>query len=249
MKISVCTLAHGRAEHLRNLVQGLSRSRRAPCELVVAVMQDEAYDLPKTDFPVRQIILGEGGICLAEARNAAAREARGELLVFLDVDCIPDPELVADYAAAAELREGVLMGEVGYLPKGATDGGIDFERFQRVAVKHSERAGPPIAQLGECRDYRCFWSLNFALCAATFAQVGGFDPRYVGYGGRTPISGARCYRAGYRYGGRAGPRPITSITPITCRRFTISTACSPMRRSLRTNGANRRCSTGCAHFA
>ena len=183
MKISVCTLAHGRAEHLRNLVQGLSRSRRAPCELVVAVMQDEAYDLPKTDFPVRQIILGEGGICLAEARNAAAREARGELLVFLDVDCIPDPELVADYAAAAELREGVLMGEVGYLPKGATDGGIDFERFQRVAVKHSERAGPPIAQLGECRDYRCFWSLNFALCAATFAQVGGFDPRYVGYGG------------------------------------------------------------------
>ena len=37
--------------------------------------------------------------------------------------------------------------------------------------------------VGKCGDYRCFWSLNFALHAATFRAIGGFDPRYVGYGG------------------------------------------------------------------
>jgi len=37
--------------------------------------------------------------------------------------------------------------------------------------------------VGHCGDYRCFWSLNFALPAATFRDLGGFDPRYVGYGG------------------------------------------------------------------
>ena len=41
MKISVCTLAHGREDHLCNLVRGLNRSHRPPCELVVAVMQDQ----------------------------------------------------------------------------------------------------------------------------------------------------------------------------------------------------------------
>ena len=108
--ISICTLAHGREDHLRNLVSGLNHSQRPPCELVVAVMQDHRYDLPSTSFPVRQILLGDKGICLAEARNTAAREARGDVLIFLDVDCIPAPRLVEDYAVAAAFNEGVLMG-------------------------------------------------------------------------------------------------------------------------------------------
>ena len=183
MTISVCTLAHGRDEHLANLVRGLNHSSRPPCELVVAVMQDARYDLPSTSFPVRQILLGAEGICLAEARNTAAANARGQLLVFLDVDCIPALRLVEDYAAASAFNDGVLMGEVGYLPKGATRNGIDYQRFEQLAVKHSERAGPPRGMVGQCGDYRCFWSLNFAIPAKTFGEVGGFDPRYVGYGG------------------------------------------------------------------
>jgi len=183
MKISVCTLAHGRADHLRNLVLGLNHSRRPPCKLVIAVMQPQYYNLPQASFPIRQIMLGNKGICLAEARNTAAKEARGDLLVFLDVDCIPSPSLIDDYALAAHLNDGVLMGEVGYLPSGATEDGIDYARFEQLAVKHSERAGPPRGVVGKCGDYRCFWSLNFALPASTFRQVGGFDPRYSGYGG------------------------------------------------------------------
>jgi GT2 family glycosyltransferase len=183
MTISVCTLAHGRETHLANLVRGLNHSSRPPSELVVSVMQDVRYDLPATSFPVRQILMGSSGICLAEARNTAAEHANGELLVFLDVDCIPDPRLVEDYAAASAFNDGVLMGEVGYLPRGATDDGLDFQKFAQLAVKHSERAGPPRGMVGHCGDYRCFWSLNFAMTAKLFGELGGFDPRYVGYGG------------------------------------------------------------------
>lgn len=181
--ISVCTLAHGREEHLRSMVLGLMRSRVVPDELVIAVMQGERYDLPAADFPIRQVVLGSAGIPLARARNVAAREAKGDLLVFLDVDCIPHPALLSDYAFAARRAEGVLMGEVAYLPRGATAKGLDFAEFDRVGVKHSERAGPPPGPIGACEDYRCFWSLNFAMRADDFADVGGFDERYVGYGG------------------------------------------------------------------
>ena len=91
MTISVCTLAHGRDGHLTNLVRALDRSSIPPDELVIAVMQDEPYVLPETRFPIRQLMIEAGDIPLAEARNTAARAARGQLLVFLDVDCIPHP--------------------------------------------------------------------------------------------------------------------------------------------------------------
>ena len=154
-----------------------------PDELVIAVMQDEPYTLPETDFPVRQVMLGSNGIPLAEARNRAAGEATGDLLVFLDVDCIPHPALVDDYARNAEQLDGVLMGEVVYLPQGATEDGIDYAIFERVGVRHSERAGPPVEPARLCEDYRCFWSLNFAVSKDAFAASGGFDESFVGYGG------------------------------------------------------------------
>ncbi len=183
MTISVCTLAHGRAGHLVNLVRGLAMQDRAPDELVIAVMQAAPYDLPDTCFPIRQIMVGAEDIPLAAARNAAARAACGEQLLFLDVDCIPDPACVADYARPLNEMDALLMGEVLYLPAGATEEGLDFDRFVATGVKHSERAGPPAGPLGECSDYRCFWSLNFAMRRATFLAIGGFDERYVGYGG------------------------------------------------------------------
>ena len=74
MSVSVCTLGHGRAAHLANMVRGLSCSTLLPDELVVAVMQDAPYELPDAPFPIRQIVLGTSGICLAEAQ---CRRGRG----------------------------------------------------------------------------------------------------------------------------------------------------------------------------
>ena len=183
MSLSVCTLGKGRDGHLANLVEGLNRQTMPPVELVIGVMQDRPYALPATPFPVRQILLGDGGIPLAAARNAAARAAVSERLAFLDIDCIPDPHFVADYDARLAMRDAVLMGEVLYLSAGATDDGLDFDRFARTGAKHSERAGPPAEPLGACSDYRCFWSLNFAMRRDRFLSLGGFDEGYVGYGG------------------------------------------------------------------
>lgn len=196
MTVSVCTLAHGRAAHLANLVRGLDRSTLRPLELVIAVLQEEDYVLPETSFLVRQIRPGATGLSLAKARNAAAGAARGDLLVFLDVDCIPNATLIADYINAAALAEGLFMGEVGYLPKGAPVDRLDDAVFDAMSIRHSERAGPPNGVLGECRDYRCFWSLNFAMLRAAFERTGGFDEAFVGYGGEDTDFGRSCMAAG-----------------------------------------------------
>ena len=184
-RTSVLTIAKGRAEHLGNVILGLTRQTVMPHEVVVGVMQDRPYEgLPGTPFPVRQIpVRSDHALPLAEARNQVAAAATGEVLAFVDVDCIPGPTLVEDYAREARAGDGLMMGEVMYLPSGLNAPGWRYETFDMVAEKHSDRAGPPEGARGACSDYRCFWSLNFAMHRDDWARSGGFDESYRGYGG------------------------------------------------------------------
>ena len=142
--LSVATLVRGRVDHLANVILGLCRQSKPPMELIVAAMDDEPYeDLPDAPFPIRRMRVPGHQLPLAAARNAAAKAARGDGLVFLDVDCIPHPRLCADYAKHLSVTDGLLMGEVLYLPGGSNAEGWTFEAFEDVAVKHSDRQGPP----------------------------------------------------------------------------------------------------------
>ncbi|KQO66300.1 galactosyltransferase-related protein [Methylobacterium sp. Leaf89] len=194
--VSVVTLAKGRPAHLRNVLIGLERQTQVPAEFIVAVMQDAPYDLPEVAFPVRQIRVPGTDLPLAAARNRGVAAAGGDAVVFLDVDCIPAPDLVADYARGLDALDGLLMGEVLHLPERATAGDWTCEDFAKVAERHSDRRGPPASGLEICPDYRCFWSLNFAIRRATFLATGGFDERYTGYGGEDTDFGKVLDQAG-----------------------------------------------------
>jgi GT2 family glycosyltransferase len=183
-KASILTIASGREAHLRNVISGLCRQTVPPGEMVIGVMQDALYaDLPETSFPVRQVRVTGPELPLAQGRNAAAAAATGDTLIFVDVDCIPGPTLVEDYLREVGPGQGLMMGEVMYLPAGAADPGWSYAGFDAVAVRHSDRQGPPPGPRRRCEDYRCFWSLNFAIHRQDWDRAGGFDERFVGYGG------------------------------------------------------------------
>jgi GT2 family glycosyltransferase len=194
--VSVVTLAKGRSSHLRNILRGLERQTQKPTEFVVAVMQDALYDLPEVGFPVRQILVPGTELPLAAARNRGVAASSGDGIAFLDVDCIPTPGFVAEYAQGLSALDGLLMGEVLHLPEHATLASWDFSDLALVAEKHSDRRGPPASGIEICNDYRCFWSLNFAIPRATFEAVGGFDERYTGYGGEDTDFGKLLDRRG-----------------------------------------------------
>lgn len=211
--VSVVTLAKGRPAHLRNVLLGLERQTQAPAEFIVAVMQDTPYDLPPVGFPVRQILVPGRELPLAAARNRGVAAASGDAVVFLDVDCIPAPELVADYARGLSEFDGLLMGEVLHLPERATTEAWDYAGLDVVAETHSDRRGPPAAGIEICTDYRCFWSLNFAIRRATFLATGGFDERYTGYGGEDTDFGKTLDQSGIPIAWMKGARAYHQYHP------------------------------------
>ncbi len=197
MSVSVLTLVRGRRDHLVNLIAGLAESTVQPDELVIAYMQDAPFaDLPRTDFPIRAVFVAGADMPLAAARNRAAAAAIGAQLIFLDVDCIPSPTLVARYAQTAVSPGGIRLGEVFYLPAAALERGLYWRRLDAVGMRHP--AKPPIAvdDVRPTPSHGELWGLSFAIAAADWARAGGMDERYVGYGGEETDFAARLERAG-----------------------------------------------------
>ena len=139
----------------------------------------------------------DGELPLARARNAAAAAAleRGaDLLVFLDVDCVPSPGLVAGYARAAvdpAVRAApgpvLLCGPVAYLPARGpghlTGGPGAASRGGPRRTRHARPRHPEQVVAADPSQWWLFWSLSFAVTAPDWTRFGGFCEEYRGYGG------------------------------------------------------------------
>jgi hypothetical protein len=97
----VITTVRGRGPHLRRQLQGLACSARQPdMHIVVALGDPHVADIIADEgSPASVVDLNVAEpLPLAHGRNQGASTALrmgAELLVFLDVDCIPDVELIA----------------------------------------------------------------------------------------------------------------------------------------------------------
>lgn len=188
MKLSVLTLVRDRRDHLVNLMKSLESQQQRPDELVIAWMQPaREIDLPETAFPVHHVMIEGEALPLARARNAAVEAASFEALVFLDVDCIASPALIARYHHALLTRSALYIGEVHYLPADAVryedSGEIDLERLAELGERHPARPALPPQALYHEPDHGQLWGLSFGLRRTDHLRAGGMDEGYVGYGG------------------------------------------------------------------
>ncbi len=189
MRIALITLAAGRERHLLTQREGVRQSSRRPDHYVVVSMGDEAItssrlrDDPRTD--VLHLPHQPGRLPLAKARNLGVEHAIGrgaELLVLLDVDCIPDPQLMSRYEAAAREHPApcLLCGPVSYLPPAPADG-YPLSELRALGHGHAARPVPADNEIIP-GDPRLFWSLSFAVTTEAWTRVGGFCTEYTGYG-------------------------------------------------------------------
>ncbi|MCB5166501.1 glycosyltransferase family 2 protein [Streptomyces bambusae] len=201
-RVAVITPVSGRHAHLAFQQAGLARGTRRPDHYVVVTMADAAAGQlaargdPPAD-PVSVPVPRPGRLPLAAARNAGARRALAagaDVLVFLDVDCVPGTAAVERYVQAS--HDGALWcGTVTYLPP-PPPAGYRLADLPATAAPHPARPDPAPGESVPGTDPDLFWSLSFAVTAATWRRIGGFCELYSGYGGEDTDFARLARRAG-----------------------------------------------------
>jgi N-acetylglucosaminyl-diphospho-decaprenol L-rhamnosyltransferase len=192
VRTSVITTVRGRHEHLRQQLRGLARCTDRPDEHVVVTMNDAVPARIVAENGCRATVIACDTDCsalpVAAARNMGADIALdlgAELLIFLDVDCIPAVAMIDGYRRAAAdrmHRDALLCGPVTYLPPPPATG-YDLAMLPALVDPHPARPTPEDEQVLVSTDYGLFWSLSFAVTAPTWRRIGGFCTCYRGYGG------------------------------------------------------------------
>ena len=203
--ISVAVCTRNRHHSIGATLASLQRQRYADYEVMVidnAPSDDATERVVREQHPnVRYILEPHTG--LDNARNRAMREARGEIVAFIDDDAIADPGWLQGLAPLFDDPQ-VLCATGLVAPAQLETAGQDlFERygyskgFRRVIFRLD--APPPIPGF----PYKGYigTGCNCALRRDTLELVGAFDPR-LDMG--TPVPGggdhdmfARIIRAGY----------------------------------------------------
>jgi N-acetylglucosaminyl-diphospho-decaprenol L-rhamnosyltransferase len=221
VRVVVVTVARGRHDHLKGQLAGLGRSRVAPSAHVVVAVDDSELDSVAVSAHVPTAVTHlktqRTQLPIASARNLGAREGihnGADLLVFLDVDCIPGPRLVDRYLSAARrYPRALLSGPVAYLDPPPPDG-YDLDAMSQTPG-HPARPVPPEDGLEPDGDHRLFWSLSFAVTTAAWRELGGFCEQYSGYGGEDTDLGQIAFSRGIKHVWVGGAWAYHQYHPVT----------------------------------
>jgi GT2 family glycosyltransferase len=179
LRASVIIPTYNRWAFLRQTLTSLNTQILSPEQFEVIVGIDgssdgteEALGALRPSFSLRWVSQPNRGI--AAARNAAARQARHEVLIFLDDDQIASNGLVAAHLAAQSERPVVVQGlyplASGYDRRGAS---LMYERALFRALAPLDVAHPTTPYL---------WGAHISCRRETWARVGGFDESFREYG-------------------------------------------------------------------
>ena len=221
MTCAVITIVHGRARHLREQQRGLARSAVLPDHYVVVAMDDPAAATATLTGPLagsgvrlHTVTVPTGAhLPLAAARNAGARAALAagaRELIFLDVDCIPSRDAIGSYLAsiASDAAPALHCGTVRYLDEAHSQATPPV----LAGPPHPARPALPAGETRASAEWSLFWSLSFAVDAATWRRLGGFHEGYTVTARRTPTSAWPRTAPGCTCAGWAAPTSTTSTT-------------------------------------
>ncbi|MBN1573279.1 MAG: glycosyltransferase family 2 protein [Deltaproteobacteria bacterium] len=202
-KVSVVIPTIGRGELLIGTVSRLLSSGCGDCEIIVVDQTPDPDDsviefVEANRDKIIYVKIDEPG--LTNARNVGIKRARGDVVVFLDDDVVPDNRLVSAHVAAYE-GEGVdnVGGVAGrILPPGEPPSEVEKnpERIAKIRLfgllirENFDSDVPTIAHHAR--------GCNMSFLKKALVEAGGFD---VGFGGTAHLEDAdmslRIRRLGY----------------------------------------------------
>ena len=155
-------------------------------------LREQFLDIEKGGCPEHRCIVNyiyQKNMGRAAARNAGARNARGNRLIFCDADRIPEPGFVEKHLRA-ELADMAAVGESWDFfgnPNGPEISGYDFSRIRRFSRRslYYQKITALYDESGHSRSpivWASFLVGNSSVSKKRFFEVGGFDKSFSSWG-------------------------------------------------------------------
>lgn len=176
LPVSFIVPTRNRSAAVGRLLRRLAEHHADSPPFEAVVVDDGSTDgtteiLSHTQWPFRFRLVQQHNAGAAVARNAGARAASGEVLLFLDDDVEPEPGLVAAHAGVHDGREDIVgLGDLPPLVSHATLFGVMLGSWWGAMQD-------PIRRPGHRYSYRDMLSGHFSIRRARFEGLGGFDER------------------------------------------------------------------------
>jgi glycosyltransferase involved in cell wall biosynthesis len=213
--ISVICPTYNRAAVLPYLFDALARQLYPADRMELIVVDNsssddtgQVFEKWKTGLPFAARFYRKENRGPAASRNFGAARARGEILAFVDSDCIPDRAWLRNGARAFSRGAGIVCGPL--IPAIRGNEGVLFHQ-----------------QTPTLRDHGLYPTANLFVRRSAFEAVGGFDERYGLYPWGELIAGEdtdlawRVIRSGARPEFRAEVMVFHLATPITLGRLLL----------------------------
>jgi len=164
---SVVVPTVGRPEALGRCLAALASQRDAGAIEVIVIDDGVVPTVVAGGDVAADRILHAGGGGAAAARNLGARESRGRLLLFLDDDLVPAPDLVARHLARHDERPRAV---VGACPPGTPAPGLAEQAAALWWFDHFDL-------MADSADltFTAMLSGNLSIPRDAFLELGGFD--------------------------------------------------------------------------
>ena len=184
-----------------------------PDHLFEAIVVDDGSNPPiniSSELPFSATVIAQrrDGFGLARARNLGAHHAKGKILVFLDCDMIPEPQLVEAHARWHSINKFLLT--LGFRHH-ADFSEISVDSLANVSspkeVISGKRVTSPqwiefhMRRTGELTSddsdlFRIATGGNLGIRKSFFEEIGGFDSSFRQWGGEDIEFGFRAFNSG-----------------------------------------------------
>ncbi|NNL86431.1 MAG: glycosyltransferase, partial [Myxococcales bacterium] len=173
-ELSVLIPTFERESCLWTLLDGLARQSYDARRFEVVVVDDGSRTPPKVDldslpYSIQPLRQENGGP--ASARNRGLAECRAPLVLILNDDALPDPELVATHlqAHANAPKNTAVLGSFRFSESALKS------PFVQILDSSDLLFNFPALRHGEHHDWTFFWTCNLSLSVSAIREVGGFD--------------------------------------------------------------------------